>query len=125
MWSHLLLFCVLGSVVAVAAFLLGRLHTRRGQRGAVEARLGHTQRLETSAQVTSGIAHDLNNILAIAIGYGEMVRDDLPGASPARTNTDEALKAQYRARDLLEQFLTFSRGGPCESHRSSRIPCAW
>ena len=109
--SQLVWFLLMAPVLAITAFLLGRARSRAVHRRGMEEQLRHTQRLETSNQVTRGIAHDLNNIIAIAIGYGEMARDDVPDPSLIRANIDEALKAQYRARDLLEQFLTFSRGG--------------
>ncbi len=104
-------FLLMAPILVIAAFLLGRMRATAAQRRATQEQLRHARALETSSQVTRGIAHDLKNIIAIAIGYGEMVRDDVPDASLIQTNIDEALKAQYRARDLLEQFLTFSRGG--------------
>ena len=108
---HTVWFLLMASVLAIAAYLLGRVRAGAVLRRRMEDQHRHTQRLETAGQVTRGIAHDLNNILAISIGYAEMVRDDVPDASLMEANIDEALKAQYRARDLLEQFLTFSRGG--------------
>ena len=108
---HTVWFLLMASVLAIAAYLLGRVRAGAVLRRGMEEQHRHTQRLETAGQVTRGIAHDLNNILAISIGYAEMVRDDVPDASLMEANIGEALKAQYRARDLLEQFLTFSRGG--------------
>ena len=59
------------------------------------------QRLETLGQLTSGIAHAFNNIVSIVFGYSEMARDNTLEGSRTRYNIEEALKAGYRAKDLL------------------------
>lgn len=68
-----------------------------------------SHKMEALGRLAGGIAHDFNNILSSIIGYSEMVRDDLPDDNLSRANLERVLKAGYRAKDLVQQILTFSR----------------
>ncbi len=61
------------------------------------------QRLEAIGQLAGGVAHDFNNLLTVIHGYIEIARQGEISA------LDEAMVAAERARDLVEQLLTFSR----------------
>ena len=43
------------------------------------------------------------------IGYTELAQMDLEGDSPARSTLDQVIKSSIRAKNLVEQILTFSR----------------
>jgi len=75
----------------------------------LESQLRQSQKMEAIGTLASGIAHDFNNILFPIMGYAEMTVDDLPEHSRARKNLTEILKAITRAKDLVQQILTFSR----------------
>jgi two-component system cell cycle sensor histidine kinase/response regulator CckA len=112
-------------ILTGAGFLYGlvrftQIRARKAERLRLEARLGEAQRLETLGQLTSGIAHDFNNIVSIVLGYSEMARDNTLEGSRTRYNIEEALKAGYRAKDLLQQLLAVSRGSALE-RKSIRI----
>ncbi len=47
----------------------------QAQRRALEAELQQAERLQTVGQLTSGIAHDFGNLLAVIIGYAERAED--------------------------------------------------
>ena len=79
------------------------------ERMQMEAQLQKAQRLEAIGTLAGGIAHDFNNILYAILGNAEMVQSDLPEKSPIRFSVDQIMKAGYRARDLVQQILTFSR----------------
>ncbi|MBI9092281.1 MAG: response regulator [Desulfobacterium sp.] len=65
--------------------------------------------MEAIGTLSGGIAHDFNNILFPLLGYAEMMKEDLPKNSPLHDSVDEILKASLRAKDLVNQILTFSR----------------
>jgi PAS domain S-box-containing protein len=67
------------------------------------------QKMQAIGTLAGGIAHDFNNILAVIMGYTELATYDLPSTSPAWHNLQQVLAASKRARDLVQQILTFSR----------------
>ncbi|MCF8120379.1 MAG: PAS domain S-box protein [Deltaproteobacteria bacterium] len=79
------------------------------QRAQLETQLRQSQKMEAIGTLAGGIAHDFNNILMPLLLNAEMALEDLPEASPLKTNLQEVLKAGNRARDLVKQILAFSR----------------
>ncbi len=67
------------------------------------------QRIEAVTAMAGGIAHDFNNILSAIMGYTELTLEDMPLESMAWHNLQAVLTASRRARDLVQQILTFSR----------------
>ena len=74
-----------------------------------ERQMQQVLKLQAIGTLAGGIAHDFNNILFPIIGYTEISMDDVPEDSPIRRNLEEILKAANRARELVQQILTFSR----------------
>jgi len=76
-----------------------------------ERQLQQVMKLQAIGTLAGGIAHDFNNILFPIVGYTELTMDDIPADSQARQNLEEVLKATTRAKELVQQILTFSRQG--------------
>jgi signal transduction histidine kinase/ActR/RegA family two-component response regulator len=74
-----------------------------------ERHMQQVLKLQAIGTLAGGIAHDFNNILFPIIGYTELTMDDVPEDSQARRNLEEILKAAGRAKELVQQILTFSR----------------
>ena len=79
------------------------------QRQKLQAQLHHTQRLETVGTLAGGIAHEFNNILVPIILYTDLALEDLPQESPIRGNLERVMKSANRAKEIVDQILTFSR----------------
>jgi nitrogen-specific signal transduction histidine kinase/ActR/RegA family two-component response regulator len=75
----------------------------------MEERARQSQKIEAIGTLAGGIAHDFNNILSPIIGYTDLVMDSLPGGSEEASMLNEVKKASYRAKDLVQQILAFSR----------------
>jgi two-component system cell cycle sensor histidine kinase/response regulator CckA len=78
----------------------------------LEEQLHHAQKLEALGTLAGGIAHDFNNMLAAIIGYAELLQDEIPVGSPARSWLQRVLAAGLRAKALVQQILAFSRRTP-------------
>lgn len=70
------------------------------------------QKMESLGRLASGVAHDVNNLLTVINGYGDMLLSRLSEADPARAWVGEILKAGQAGADLMAQLLTFSRRQP-------------
>jgi signal transduction histidine kinase len=75
----------------------------------LEEQLRYAQRLESVGTLAGGIAHEFNNILQPIILYTEMAIDDLPERLSVRSDLERVIVSARRARDLVQQILTFSR----------------
>jgi PAS domain S-box-containing protein len=81
-------------------------------RNEIERHLRQTQKLDAVGHLAGGLAHDLNNVLAIIRGYTELLRSDLPDGSPARGDLDQIVGAVDRAAGVTGKVLAFSRKQP-------------
>ncbi len=75
----------------------------------LEARLKHSEKMESLGTLAGGIAHDFNNILSAIVGFTELARLDAQEHPEILENLLQVAKASSRARDLVQQILSFSR----------------
>ncbi len=79
----------------------------------LEKQLRHAQKMEAIGTLAGGIAHDFNNVLTPIMGYSEILRFRMRQQESVDQEADgylnEILQASKRAKNLVEQILTFSR----------------
>ncbi|MBC2711266.1 MAG: response regulator [Desulfosarcina sp.] len=71
--------------------------------------LRQSQKMEAIGTLAGGIAHDFNNVLSIILGNTELALADMPDEHTARNNLERILTASLRAREMIQQLLSFSR----------------
>ena len=78
------------------------------ERKRMEDRAQQLQKMEAIGQLTGGVTHEFNNILAAVMMNLELVQTLSPGAE-ARELLGGALGSCQRAADLIKQLLAYSR----------------
>jgi len=74
-------------------------------------RLNRAEKMEGLGRLAGGVAHDLNNILGILVGYSELLRDSLPQNSSFKGYADNILQAGLRGSAIIQDLLTLARRG--------------
>jgi two-component system cell cycle sensor histidine kinase/response regulator CckA len=75
----------------------------------LEAQLLQAQKMEAIGQLAGGVAHDFNNMLAIILGYSDMLTEQIGPDKPIGRDLREIKAAAERAAALTKQLLAFSR----------------
>ncbi|RJP85869.1 MAG: PAS domain S-box protein [Desulfobacteraceae bacterium] len=75
----------------------------------LETQLRQAHKMEAIGTLAGGIAHDFNNVISILLGNIEMAMIDVPETNSARQNLEASRKVCLRARDMVNQILSFSR----------------
>jgi PAS domain S-box-containing protein len=92
--------------------------TYRGHRGTasnitrqrlMEEQLRRSQRMEAVGQLTGGVAHDFNNLMAIMIGNAELLQERVAADHEAAHHAAAIIRAVDRGSALTNRLLAFSR----------------
>ncbi|MFW8600166.1 response regulator [Desulfobacterota bacterium M19] len=78
------------------------------ERKCLEEELFQAHKMEAMGTLAGGIAHDFNNILTAVLGYSELAKDEARARGLTTSYLGEVIKATLRARDMVEQILSFS-----------------
>lgn len=77
----------------------------------LQVKLQQARRMETIGTFASGIAHNFNNIVGAILGYTEIADARLRSSGGPGASLAEIRRAGERARQLVDQILTFGRRG--------------
>ena len=77
-----------------------------------EEQLRQSQKMEVVGQMTGGVAHDFNNVLAVISGNLELLGEKLTGNGEHHAFVQKCLDAADRGAALTQRLLAFSRKTP-------------
>lgn len=90
--------------------LIGQWITSELERQLLEAEFRQSQKMEAIGQLTSGVAHDLNNLLTIITGYSDLLTEPELGLRGSPLRYARAIRdAGHQVSELTNQLLIFSR----------------
>lgn len=82
------------------------------ERKKLEQGLIRAQKTESLGRVAGGIAHDMNNMLAVILPTAEMLLDAASDPAQVRKFGEVIRVAAKRAADIVKQLLVFARQAP-------------
>ena len=86
------------------------------ERARLEQQLRQAEKLSALGQMISGVAHELNNPLAVIKGYLELILAHHPLETQTRSDLQKVAQECSRTAKLVRNFLAFAREQP--SHRA-------
>ena len=90
--------------------ITARKHAEEEKRD-LEERLIRAEKMESLGLLAGGVAHDLNNVLGIVVGYAELVLDAVDEKSPLRKDLKTIFDGGQRAAAIVDDLLTLARRG--------------
>jgi PAS domain S-box-containing protein len=76
----------------------------------LEQSLRQAQKMEAVGRLAGGVAHDFSNVLAVVLGYSDLLLRDVPsGDARMREYVEGIIEAANRAVGVTRQLLTLSR----------------
>jgi PAS domain S-box-containing protein len=77
----------------------------------LEERLQRAEKMEALGILAGGVAHDLNNVLGILVGYSELLYDEMDETSPFRDHVRNIRVGGERAAAIVQDLLALARRG--------------
>jgi len=84
------------------------------QRERTEEQMVQTEKLTSLGLLAAGVAHEVNTPLAVISNYIQMLARQLPGDDPRHSLIDKIVKQTFRASEIVNHLLNFSRTGAAE-----------
>jgi len=81
------------------------------ERRSLQERLQRAEKMEALGTLAGGVAHDLNNVLGILIGYSELLLNDIPAENRLRSHVEKIMNGGGRAAAIVQDLLTLARRG--------------
>ena len=103
-----------GEIAGFAKVTRDRTEWRHQQQRLQQTRdaLHQAQKMEALGQLTGGVAHDFNNILAAVMNNLELARREAAGSAGLVRHIESALRAAQNGAGLVQQMLIFARKQP-------------
>ena len=77
----------------------------------LQERLQRAEKMEAVGTLAGGVAHDLNNVLGVLVGYSELVLMEIREESPLRRHVSNILQSGQRSAAIIQDLLTLARRG--------------
>ncbi|MGA3207658.1 MAG: PAS domain S-box protein [Syntrophales bacterium] len=77
----------------------------------LEQRLNRAEKMEALGTLAGGVAHDLNNVMGVLVGYSELLLERIPEGNPLRSYASGILQSSERGATIIQDLLTLGRRG--------------
>lgn len=79
------------------------------------------QKMEAISSLSSGFAHDFNNILTAILGNISLAMDDIPANSETASWLKAAEESTLRGKEITDNLLAMSKGSPVSDSSSDAL----
>ncbi|MFA5180785.1 MAG: LytS/YhcK type 5TM receptor domain-containing protein [Syntrophales bacterium] len=77
----------------------------------MEERLQRAEKMEALGVLAGGVAHDMNNVLGVLVGYSELLLREVPEEGRTGKYAKSILQGSERAAAIIQDLLTLARRG--------------
>ena len=77
----------------------------------LQVQLQQSQKMEAVGTLAGGVAHDMNNVLAVVLGLGSVLENEIEPDDPKLNDVREIVAAARRGKSMVENLLGFARKG--------------
>ncbi|HLC26569.1 MAG TPA: ATP-binding protein [bacterium] len=81
------------------------------ERRLLEERLRRGEKMQALGTLAGGVAHDLNNVLGVLVGYSELLLEKIPEEHSHRKYVSHILAASEKGAAIVQDLLTLARRG--------------
>jgi len=81
------------------------------KRRELEERLHRSEKMEALGILAGGVAHDLNNVLGVIVGYAELLNSEIDEANRLKPHVQNIQTGGERAAAIVQDMLTLARRG--------------
>lgn len=85
--------------------------TAEKERNQLFEHLQRAEKMEALGNLAGGVAHDLNNVLGVIVGYTELMLHGITKENPLSPQLHSILKSGNRAAAIVQDLLTLARRG--------------
>lgn len=78
------------------------------EKNRLQQRLQQAEKMEAIGILAGGVAHDLNNVLGLLVGYADMLKDHISQGSHERTYIEKIIQGGVRATAIIGDLLALS-----------------
>ncbi len=123
--TGVIILATIAAIWLIVDNLINRAEATEESRAELKYQLIHASKLASVGELAAGVAHEINNPLAIIVSESGVIRDMLDpefglDSSPEsiRAELDEIDTAVFRARGITQKLLNFAR-----KHEPRLVPC--
>ncbi len=77
----------------------------------LEERLQRAEKMESLGLLAGGVAHDLNNVLGVVVGYSDLIMRDMDQSDPIKSRIEKIMEGGQKAAAIVQDLLTLARRG--------------